>query len=74
MSTGPGSFVVVDLDQSSTDFSAALYGRAGIEFKLANGFTLGVSARYAPHEFDFGDRGSLELDNVQWFATLGARL
>jgi len=71
--TGPGSFVVIDADESSNDFSFSGYARAGLEIELGSGFTFGASVRYAEHEFDFGDRGELKLDEVQWFLTLGGR-
>ena len=71
--TGPGSFVVIDTDENSSDFSFSGYARAGVEFELGSGFTFGASARYAEHEFDFDDRGELKLDEVQWFLTLGGR-
>ena len=70
--TGPNGFVVIDGDDEN-DVSFALYGRAGLEFQFANGMTLGASVRYARHEFDFGSRGELEFDEVQWFLTLGGR-
>jgi opacity protein-like surface antigen len=71
---GPNGFFAIDLDDSSSDFSFALYARAGIAIELNGGFTVGVSARYADHTFDFDDRGELELDQVQWLLTLGGRL
>jgi hypothetical protein len=55
-------------------YSATLYGRAGFEFETTRGFTFGAHARYAPHEFDFDDSGTLKLDGVQYFLSLGQRL
>jgi hypothetical protein len=69
-----GSSIVIDLSNQEDDFSLALYGRAGMEYEFPNGFILGASARYVEHEFDFGSSGELELDSVQWFVTLGARM
>jgi len=73
-SAAGGSTIVIDLNSREDDFSAALYGRAGLEFEFANGFTLGASARYIEHNFDFGSSGELKLDEVQWFLTLGSRI
>jgi hypothetical protein len=67
-----GSNVFISLNGSENDFSFALYGRAGVEFDIGSGLLLGVSARYAEHDFDFGSSGMLEYDKVQWFLTLGA--
>ncbi|MCZ6657283.1 MAG: hypothetical protein O7C67_08305 [Gammaproteobacteria bacterium] len=72
--TGPGSVVIIDLDSSESDVSFALYGRVGIDIELDSGFTFGVSARYAEHEFDFDQRGDLKLDKMQWFLTLGSKI
>ena len=69
-----GSGIVIDLNSREDDFSAALYGRAGVEVEVGNGIALGVSARYVDHEFDFGSSGRLQLDQVQWFLTVGAEL
>ena len=71
---GSGSVIVIDLGASESDVSFALYGRVGIEIVLDSGFTFGVSARYADHEFDFDQRGDLKLDEVQWFLTLGSKI
>lgn len=71
---GSGSVVVIDLGSSESDVSFALYGRVGIEIELDSGFTFGVSARYAEHEFDFDHRGDLQLDEMQWFLTLGSKI
>jgi len=71
---GNGTAVFIDLDGSGNELSLVPYGRAGVAWEFANGFEVGVSARYAPHEFDFGRRGEVELDEVQWFLTLGQRL
>mgnify|MGYP001814055655 CR=1 FL=1 len=70
----PNGFIVIDGNDSANDFSFSLYGRIGLEFEFNNGFLLGVSARYAEHEFDFDERGELNLDEVQWFLTLGGRI
>ncbi len=69
-----GASVFINLNEEEDDFSARFYARGGLEFEFANGFTLGASARYADHQFDFGSSGELELDEVQWFLTLGSRL
>jgi hypothetical protein len=69
-----GSGIVIDLNSREDDFSAALYARAGLEIEVANGFAVGVSARYVDHEFDFGSSGRLRVDDVQWFLTVGAAL
>jgi hypothetical protein len=69
-----GSSVFISLNGTENDFSLALYGRAGVEFSIRPGLMLGLSARYAEHEFDFGRSGQLEYDRVQWFLTLGAEI
>lgn len=63
--------VTINLDDTKSDVSVVPYARAGIEFELSNGFTFGVSARYADDKFDFGDAGELEFDQVLWVLTLG---
>ena len=71
---GNGSGIFIDLSSSERDFSFALYGRVGLDIELKNGFTFGVSARYAEHDFDFGSRGELTLDEMQFFLTLGSKI
>jgi len=71
---GNGTTVFIDLDGSGNDLSLIAYARAGLAWEFANGFEVGLSARYAPHEFDFDSRGDVELDEVQWFLTLALRL
>lgn len=72
--SGPNTFVVIDGDESFSDFSFSIYGRAGLEFVFDNGIALGASIRYAGHEFDFDERGTLKLDDVQWLLTIGAEI
>ncbi|HTK98397.1 MAG TPA: hypothetical protein VL379_10265 [Pseudomonadales bacterium] len=72
--SSPGTTVTLNLDDTKSDVSVVPYARAGIEFELDNGFTFGVSARYADDEFDFGDAGKLEFDQVTWMLTLGGRV
>jgi hypothetical protein len=72
--SSPGSTVTINLDDTKSDVSLVAYARAGIEFESSNGFTFGVSARYADDEFDFGDAGKLEFDQVLWLLTLGSRI
>ena len=72
--SSPGSTVTINLDDTKSDVSVVPYARAGIEFELSNGFTFGVSARYADDEFDFGNAGELEFDQVLWMLTLGGRV
>jgi hypothetical protein len=74
LSTTPGGALLIDLDDGDNDISFAVYGRAGIDIELTNGFTVGFSARYAGHEFNFDERGRLSLDEVQWFLTFGQRI
>jgi opacity protein-like surface antigen len=71
---GPNGFLVIELDESSSDFSVTVYARAGLEIELSSGFTFGLSARYVDHEFDFDERGELALDEAQFFLTLGGKL
>lgn len=70
----PGNNFVIDLDEGSNDVSIVAYARAGAEIILDNGFSFGVSVRYADDEFDFDEAGELELDEPLWLLTLGARL
>lgn len=67
-----GSSVFIRLNGSESDFSFTFYGRVGLEFRIRSGLMVGVSARYAEHDFDFGSSGALRYDRVQWFLTLGA--
>jgi len=69
-----GTSIFIDLNEEEDDFSARFYARGGLEFEFANGFTIGASARYADHRFDFGSSGKVKLDEVQWFLTLGSRI
>jgi len=64
----------VDLSNSDSDGSFVAYGRAGVEFALANGFTFGASVRYADDDFSFGKAGDLKLDEPLYMLTLGAVL
>lgn len=70
----PGNNFVIDLDDGSNDVSVVAYARAGAEIILDDGFSFGVSVRYADDEFDFDEAGELELDEPLWLLTLGARL
>jgi hypothetical protein len=71
-SPGPsGIFIRVDAEEDDASFMP--YARAGFEILAGNGLSFGISARYAPHEFDFGTSGELEFDGVQWFVIVGAR-
>lgn len=72
--SSPGNTVTINVDDTKSDVSVVPYARAGIEFELSNGFTFGVSARYADDEFDFGNAGELEFDQVLWMLTLGGRV
>ena len=71
---GPGSLLVIDLDETHSDFSFGFYGRIGIDFEFKSGFTFGVSARYVEHEMNFDERGKFTLDDMHWFVTLGGRI
>lgn len=64
----------VEFSSEGHSLSFTLYGRAGFEFETPGGITFGAHARYAPHEFDFDDGGKLDLDEIQYFLTVGARL
>jgi hypothetical protein len=70
----PSSTVTIDLNDTESDVSVVPYARAGIEFELDNGFTFGISARYADDEFHFGKAGDVEFDQVLWLLTLGSRV
>ena len=72
--TPAGGGIVIDLNSREDDFSAALYARTGVEIDVGNDIAVGVSARYVDHEFDFGSSGRLQVDEVQWFLTVGAVL
>ncbi len=68
-----GSSADIEFNPSSreTDVDVGIYGRAGIDIILSNGFVMGVSARKVDSEMDFGDNGVIELDDTQYFLTLG---
>lgn len=70
----PQTAVVVDVDDAGHDASLTPYARVGLEVLLDNGFTFGVTARYADDEFDFGGNGELDVDEVVWLLTIGSRL
>lgn len=54
-----------------TDVDAGLYARVGFDIILDNGFVFGASARKVDGELDFGNSGTVELDDVQYFLSLG---
>lgn len=54
-----------------TDVDVGFYGRVGVDFILSNGFVIGASMRRIDGELDFKDNGTLELDDNQYFLTLG---
>ncbi len=66
--------LIIDLDETHSDFSFGFYGRIGIDFEFESGFTFGVSARYVEHEMNFDERGKFTLDDMHWFITLGGRI
>jgi hypothetical protein len=70
----PNNTFFIDLNDGSNDVSIVAYARAGAEIILNDGFSFGVSVRYADDEFDFDEAGELELDEPLWLLTLGARL
>jgi hypothetical protein len=72
--TPPPGGTTVDISGDANDVSVAPYARAGVEFVMDDGFTFGVSVRYADDQFHFGDAGDLEFDQVLWLLTLGSRL
>jgi len=67
------SGIVIVVEEEEDDASMVPYARAGFEFQAGNGLSFGLSARYAPHDFDFGTSGEVEFDGVQWFLIIGAR-
>ena len=69
----PTSGIVIVVEEEEDDASVVPYARAGFEFQAGNGLSFGISARYAPHDFDFGTSGEVEFDGVQWFLIVGAR-
>lgn len=71
---GRGSGFLISISDVESDFSISPYVRAGIEFEFGSGFAVGASARYLQHEFDFGPRGELKVDGVQWFLVFSQRL
>jgi len=62
------------INGDANDVSVVPYARAGIEIVLHDGFTFGLSVRYADDEFQFDDAGDLKFDQVLWLLTLGSRL
>jgi len=63
-----------EADDTGQDVSLVPYGRLGVELLLSDRFIVGASVRYADDEFDFGDSGELDVDEVVWLLTLGSRL
>jgi len=72
--TPPPGSTVIDTNGTSSDVSVVAYARAGTEFVMDDGFTFGVSVRYADDKFNFGNAGNLEFDEPLWLLTLGSRL
>jgi hypothetical protein len=70
----PSDTFVIDSDGTSNDVSVTAYARVGIDIVLRDGFTFGVSVRYADDEFDFDNAGKLEFNEPLWLLTLGSRL
>jgi opacity protein-like surface antigen len=70
---GPGAFLVIDLDDTIGDTSFSPYARVGLDFEVS-GVSFGISARYTDHKLNFGERGTLKLDGVQWFLTIGGSI
>ncbi|TQV74198.1 hypothetical protein FKG94_16455 [Exilibacterium tricleocarpae] len=60
-----------DPDGRETDVDAGLYARVGFDIILSNGFIVGANARRVEGELDFKDSGVVDLDEIQYFLTLG---
>lgn len=69
---GP-SGIFIRVNSEEDDVSLMPYARIGFEFQPRRGYSFGLSARYVPHEFDFGSSGEVELDGLQWFLTVGVQ-
>jgi hypothetical protein len=70
----PQGTIVIDTSGTSDDVSVVAYVRTGVEFVMRDGFTFGLSVRYADDKFDFGDAGELEFNEPLWLLTLGSRI
>jgi hypothetical protein len=67
------SGIFIRVNSEEDDVSLMPYARVGFEVRPGRGYFFGLSARYVPHEFDFGSSGEVELDGVQWFLTVGVQ-
>lgn len=68
-----GGTITFSPDSRESDFVVGLYARAGFEFILDNGISFGLSARQVDSELDFGDSGTIDLNDTQYFLTVGKR-
>lgn len=66
-----GNTVTFEPGSRETDVDAGIYGRAGFDIILDNGFVMGFSARKVNSEMDFGGSGTIKLDDTQYFLTVG---
>lgn len=66
-----GNSISYQPSSRETDVDVGIYGRAGFDIILDNGFVLGFSARKVDSEMDFNDSGVISLDSTQYFLTLG---
>lgn len=58
-------------DGRENDVDAGVYARVGFDLILGKGFIVGASARKVDGELDFGNSGVVELDDTQYFLSLG---
>lgn len=65
--------VEIEAGGSSHAVALGLYGRAGLEF-IVNDFTFGVSARKLNAKLDFGKNGTIRLNDLAWFLTIGKQI
>lgn len=71
---GNGTTVILN-DDEAADVTVGYYGRAGLDFELANGFRVGFGAKLLGAELDFDDTvGTTDIDGVFYFLNLGQRL
>jgi len=69
--SGINSNVAINTSGRKRDSDLGFYGRIGAEVILDSGYTFGVSARQINSQLDFDENGTIGLDDIQYFLTIG---
>lgn len=65
--------IIIDTSNDDSDFGVGLYGRAGVDLILSNGFIIGASVRQTTTDLDFSAHGDVDLQQPLYQLTLGHR-